>query len=363
MLIADDNYTKLGTDISKWYTTSLETDVKSFAENQVKPYAEANSYIEYSLTATAKNGSEYPTQFMLFNSTKAIPAEYANIDWNNAYVKFWLYNDTDYTVKLFRAKEGGYNTQEWRVEPAAKTWTQVTMDLKTLYGVTQEAFNANSYNIGLYAVYSNTGCHTDDTYQNFAGKLYIAGFEFMSPDVNEQLALSYTNLDTKWYDSNIATQLKQFGTEKPYDGASTYIEYTITTATVNSNMYIGNFLAFNSSKPIPEDLYKAYKDIDWSNASMSFWAYNNTDYPNVQIRVWDTVNEKYGNKVIDMPTKQWTKVTVSLKDFFSITSDPFAASGYNINLCLCYQETGCHSADTVANFLGSFYMAGFEFVA
>ena len=96
---------------------------------------------------------------------------------------------------------------------------------------------------------------------------------------------------------------------------------------------------------------------------MSFWAYNNTDYPNVQIRVWDTVNEKFGNKVIDMPTKQWTKVTVSLKDFFSITSDPFAASGYNINLCLCYQETGCHSADTVANFLGSFYMAGFEFVA
>jgi hypothetical protein len=67
-------------------------------------------------------------------------------------------------------------------------WTKVTVSLATFFELTSDPFATNSYNVKMIARFSDTGCHDmtpndgvdEELYKNFAGSLYMTGFEFIA---------------------------------------------------------------------------------------------------------------------------------------------------------------------------------------
>lgn len=371
------NYTATGTDFNKNYYANLSTDVKEFADGQTKPYDDATLYIEYSMTTSAMKQSGYEGRFLNFSADTPISdvllEKYKNVDWNDAYISFWVYNDTEYTFELFSGTSSAWNTSGWRSgKPTARTWTQVTISLADYFSVSKNAIETGDYGIYLYVYYQNTGCQTEDTYQNLAGKFYVAGFEFFTPTVEtveEMIADNYRATGTDYnrlYYANLATAVKAFDavpSELP-NTATSYVEYRMTTTKEKSSSYEGNFLDFSASNPIDAAILTQYADVDWDNAYIRFWVYNDTDYT---FKIFPGDNSAFNSSAgwrSEPVAKTWTKVEISLKDYFSVTADSIADGTYNIKLYAYFTGiSDCNSADTYQNFLGKFYVAGFEFVS
>ena len=370
-----DNYTKLGTTINRWFPTSLSVDEKAFATEQTKPIGSlSESYVAYTMTATAYDKDQYVGNFLDFNAGKPIDEEilekYKDVDWDNAYLRFWVYNDTDYTLTIFHRNAAGTSldgNSDWRVVPNSKVWTKVEISLKDYLDVTKASIDAATYNIRFFARYTNVG-DTAETYQNFKGLFYITDFEFFSYDANDLIATHYTANGTdinRWFPTSLSTAVKAFGAtqEKPAGSSSnSYIEYTMTATKYDKDQYIGNFLKFNTDKPIEADLLKKYADVDWDNAYIRFWIYNDTDYTlTIYPRNADGTSIDRGWSAV-AASKTWTKAEISLKDYLAVTKAAMDAGTYNIMLFATYTNVG-DTAETYQNFKGLFYITDFEFVS
>ena len=150
---------------------------------------------------------------------------------------------------------------------------------------------------------------------------------------------------------------------KPAGSSSnSYIEYVMTATKYDKDQYVGNFLKFNTDKPIEADLLEKYEDVNWDNAYIRFWVYNDTDYTlTLYPRNAAGTSIDRGWSAVAAP-KTWTKVEISLSDYFGMTKAVMEAGTYNIMLFATYTNVG-DTAETYQNFKGLFYITDFEFVS
>lgn len=366
------NYTAKGTDISRWFTTKLSAKINEYADGQTKAVEDSASYVEYTMTATGLNKNHYTGNFLDFSDDKPIGVDLyrtcRDIDWKNAYITFWAYNNTPNAVcQIMGMGEDTFG--EEIVSLPYGEWTQVSVSLKYYYGITTDVFAKNGYELKMYVVYAKTGCHTEETYADFASSLYIDGFAIESRYAGENAWLTgnYTAKGSdvsKYFPTKLAAEEKPFadGQAKPCDEATSYVEYAMTATGAASWQYVGNFLDFSASHPIDSEAYERYQDIDWSSAYMTFWAYNDnaTTGETCKIYALDILDSVYTNPIAVLPYGEWTKVEVSLGKWFSVTSDPFVTDDHNIKLFVQYAHGG-YNADTYADFGASLYITGVTF--
>lgn len=169
------------------------------------------------------------------------------------------------------------------------------------------------------------------------------------------------------------------------------IAYTVRPNTGNSRgYYYANFLNLSTwyqtpntmvTNPAPDGLHEKYKDIDWTNAYISFWMYNDTD---IVVSIYGTDNdfddpdtptqeteptkktESIGKKACSLKPKSWTKVNLSLKTYCDVVSDVFsdeAFEDYNVKLWLRFTDERVTTENCTGNETWSFYMTGFEFTS
>ena len=367
------NYTKKGTDISRWYTTALSAQLVTYTDEQTKPTADTTSYIEYTTTATALNKGTYTANFLDFNTDRPINADLyrtcQKFNWGDAYFCFWAYNNTPNAVCQIM----GMDVNKFGAMVVALPygeWTYVRVSLKDYCNVTTDVFAGLAYDVKLYVNYSETGCHTEETWKNLSTSLFIDGFTIECNPViptytgyNTWLTDNYTadgSTISKYFPTALSVEEKDADEDTYY--VPSFIEYTMTATGAASWQYVGNFLDISADHPIDNDAYAQYKDIDWANAYMTFWLYNGNGTAGETCKILyykDGYEIENAQLIAELVYGQWTQVTVSLKDVYGIKSDPFATDNYDIKLYVQYTHNG-YSASTYEDFKGVMYMTGFE---
>ena len=386
------NNTANTNDVYRFYGSSLTTDVKAFTDGQEKPFADATSYVEYTLVPTANKGDDdYYANFLNFSaytetkntrSAKAIPTalyeRYKNIDWSNAYMSFWLYNGSGFTATLYGTLDTtGLDLEQTNTEnhgdvitTVGSGWTKVTVSLKDYCGITSDVIATGNYNIKVWLQVIDTSV-TADNLADKSWSFYMTGVEFKTPTVEEMMVGNYTAATKslfKYFDTSLTTSVQNFGTVTAPAGvtSTSYIAYTLkTNADKSDDNYYANFINFstantNVTSAMSAALYEKYKNIDWTNAYMSFWLYNGSGLPTTLYGTKnDTSAEGQGATITTVATG-WSKVTVSLKDYCGIASDVIATGNYNIKLWLSVTDTSVEESNYTEK-SWSFYVTGFEF--
>ena len=406
------NYTAATGNVSRFYNTSLTTDVKAFADEQEKPFDDATSYVEYTLKTNADRGDDtYYANFLNFSaytetvntrSTAPIPAylyeKSKDIDWANAFMSFYFYNDSGFTATLYGTLDTtgldlSKTDQEQQGEVittvAPSSWTKVTVSLKDYCGIQSDVIATGDYNIKVWISVQDTSV-TADNLADKSWSFYMTGVEFFTPTVEDMMVGNYSpdTFAISIYERGaLSAQVKDFGAVSAPEATSysSYIDYTMSggnQGAKGNKTFASNFINFSAytgtantqvTNPISAELYNKYKNIDWSNAYMSFYFYNATGK---DVTLYGTDNdfgggapskttESYGTAAIQTISAGtgWTKVTVSLADYCGITSDVIATGNYNIKLWLTLVDTsveGLTYAEIEAK-TWSFYVTGFEF--
>jgi len=190
----------------------------------------------------------------------------------------------------------------------------------------------------------------------------------------------------------LSTEVKEFGTDfvAPTDTNYTkYVDYTMTSQGGKSNgQFKVNFLNFSDNtgtantrveSPMPSAMLAKYQDLDWANASVSFYVYfadmsdkiSGLELCGTQastgVDYSQTNTENCGSRLTTLTAGKWTKVTFKLSDVCPDATQLDVASGnYNIKVWLAFVDsayTSSASPEDHAAKTWSFYMTGFEFIA
>ena len=393
-----DNYTKDTTNIQTVYYTDLTARVKEYTAEETAPIEDSTSYIEYKMKASYANSGQYAGNFLRFDSTRPISEslyeQYKDMNWNNAYLTFWAYNDLEVGTCNLVGMNGNDMGSLITTLPYGE-WTKVEVSLRNYCSIFNDPFAVRpddplyTYNLRLFVRYTNTECHTMETYRNFASRLLIDGVTFESRYVGENMWLTehYTDSSSKinrYFVAPLsATELK-FGTvTAPESGlGESYIEYNVSAGVGHSGgSYEANFLNFSAytetkntryTRPMSAESYEKYKNIDWTDAYVSFWMYNDAD---VEVTLYgirtEGVDYEQSNQegwdptkaLMRLAPKTWTKVTVSLAHACGVKSDVIATGNYNIKLWLVFNDP--EASKNKGTYDGTeswkFYMAGFKF--
>ena len=390
------NYSPNTFAISKYERGALSTQAKDFGTVSVPEGTSYDSYIDYTMSGGdqgAKGNCTFATNFINFSAytgtantqvTNPISADlyarYKDIDWTNAYISFYLYNGTGLELTLYGTDNdfgGGapsnstetYGAVIQKISASAG-WTKVSISLADYCGITSDVIATGNYNIKIWLSLTDSSASgkTAAEVEAMTWSFYMTGFEFFSPDVEDMIAGNYTSATKtlyRFYDTTLSATVKDFGEVVAPTGTTyeSYLAYTLTTnANKGDDCYYANFIDFSTSNAIPSALYEKYKNIDWTNANISFWLYNDTDLTATLYGTDSTETGKEGAKITTLAAKTWTKVTISLAEYCGVSSDGIATGTYNIKLWILFNDTSVE-ADNLTTKAWSFYMTGFEFAS
>ena len=228
----------------KYAKTTLECNIRDYEGSGIaKPngVSDTSSYLEYKVTPTGAINTYYSCPISYVSSGAGSPmtdveaALYTVEYWENAYLGFWVYNDTD-SALTFRTTKTNRNYWDGNTFNAnKKTWTYIKISLANDYGFNTNIFEEDSYNLKLFAAYSGTGYNTEDTYQDFIGKFYIDGFSIFSeePEVRPEgnvlsdYAVQYDYKPTNY--QYFYTTLTAEQSDVLYEQDGTTVKYTVST--------------------------------------------------------------------------------------------------------------------------------------
>ncbi len=366
--------------------TEIKKAVKEYTNDGLaKPEGlSTTSYMEYNVTATGAIGNYYSVPFRFSTSGAQRPINdtvknsFTVTDWSNAYVGFWVYNDTDIPLTFVGTKAADRNYWGGAQKTVAenKKWQYIEFSLKDEYGFTENIFAAENYNLNIFARYSGTGYSTADTYQNFAGKFYVDGFDIYNKAAApmSEMLLSHYVAQSSLVNANYA-KTTVTASEKAYsatvakptdlsDDSTKYVEYNVKATGAIGNYY---FVPFNFSNvggataPVSDSFKEAISVTDWSNAYVGFWVYNDTDIPLTFVGTKAADRNYWGGAQKTVAeNKKWQYIEFSLKDDYGFTTNIFAEESYHFKIFGRYSGTDYSTADTYQNFAGKLYITGFD---
>ncbi len=378
------DYTGKCDHTNQYARTNIVATVKNFSSNFAAPseIAEEQTYLQYDITATKGDVSTFysvPFNFCgLKDTTKVselLQSKFSVTDWSDAYIGFWVYNDTDSQLGFYStaASDRTKWTGTSKVVAQAKTWTYIEYSIKNDYGFTTNIF---SENFQMFSYYSATG-YQNDAYVNFSAKYYIAGFDIYNKTEVEPMSEMLLNhyvaqsslVNANYAKTTVTASEKAYSTTvaKPTDlsdDSTKYVEYNVKATGAIGNYY---FVPFNFSNvggataPVSDSFKETISVTDWSNAYVGFWVYNDTDIPLTFVGTKAADRNYWGGAQKTVAeTKKWQYIEFSLKDDYDFTTNIFAEESYHFKIFGRYSGTNYSTADTYQNFAGKLYITGFD---
>ncbi len=342
------------------------------------------SYLQYDIDNNVKAmvSGNYHGYAIAFNNSKSsieklmrdeLFNEFNVTDWENAYVGFWVYNDSEYALNMYAQTGLNFSTESGEITAIPQgEWSYVEWELND-FGYTENPFEQTSYFLRVGFGFRETGVTTANT---FAATFYIDGFNIYNkagekPDsqktFEELIADCYVpdarpELEYMHAVGQVSVQNADdsvFAMPTNFAGTS-YLQYDITNkSTLNSGNYHGYAIAMDNGKyPINENLLSKFSVTEWSNAYVGFWVYNDSDYT-LNMYAQHEINFSAANTEIVTANKgAWTYVEWALTDFdASYTTNPFELEKYFLRIGFGFRETGVKE---VGGLKTTFYIAGFD---
>ena len=174
-----------GMTVNKLYSKSLtNNEVVKYADMSVSAPegVESDTAIKYTITAFAPIANYYAAPIVFnapdYEMDARLKAMFSVTDWTNAYLGFWVYNDSDRAMSILPPAD---NYNYWggtAIKLESRTWTYVEFSLKDVYGIESDVFTKGGmYNMKVFVKYSGGAYTSADTYQDFKGEFYIDGFD------------------------------------------------------------------------------------------------------------------------------------------------------------------------------------------
>ncbi len=331
-----------------------------------------SSYLQYDITnestldsgnyhgyAIAMDSGKYPINENLLD-------KFSVTDWSNAYVGFWVYNDSSYTLNMYAQHEINFGAADTESKEASKAgWTYVEWKLTDFNAIyTTNPFELESYFLRIGFGFRSTGI---TTIGGLKATFYIAGFDIYDKTRDDLLAETYVPDARAELDYMHAVgQVSVKSTEgsaltMPVNFAgSSYLQYDITNeSTLSSGNYHGYAIAMDSGKyPINKDLLAKFSVTDWSDAYVGFWVYNDSSYTLNMYAQHEANFSATGTESVTTEKGAWTYVEWKLTDFnASYTSNPFELEKYFLRIGFGFRGTGI---TTEGDLKATFYIADFD---
>ncbi len=314
--------------------------------------------------------------------------------WDNAVMTFSVYNPQEFDIQIgwlcLKGKTNVYNGighMHNRTTLVAGEWTKVNWSFRAAgidFNLTSELkinFKVRirdaseliaPYQYSLYFCGMDIADYTPEAFPELETRTEEEIWAEANGDVADKLLCgNYTNETTKIrtaYGTELTARVKEYEAEEtaPIEDSDSYIEYTMKASNVHSSSYVGNILDFTSEKPINEELYAQYQDMNWENAYITFWAYNDVEVGECNLLAMNSSGVP-GAKIATLPYGEWTKVEIPLRSLYGISADPFAERPddpeytYNVKVFVSYSKTECHTMATYQNFASRLLIDGFAF--
>lgn len=340
--------------------------------------AASTSYVQYEVAPTGAIGNYYfcPVDYSSVHPITDGEAKQHTVEhWENVFISFYVYNDTDIQLKLFTTS--GSNRNYWggsNIAIPKKTWTKVTISVVEDYGIIGD-FRVENFKI--FAQYAGADYNTEETYQDFKGLIYIDGFTLYSekPQVVESNFLSdfavqgdYVPAIYNYFFTSLKAEKSQ---DKLYNNGMVDDENTVKY-TVSSDGSSGKGrrwfvpMAFSETKTFASLLTELGVDSSTvgANTYIKFYVKNTAAYEMRFTITAGTTRTDNSNNVnlithIDAATQvvsvgansDWTLVELSLADVYTQL-----LNGNTVSLCAGYVNLNT-SQDYNASV---YYMGGFE---
>ncbi len=335
----------------------------------------SESYLQYDIgNQKAQASGNYHGYAIAFNNAGAktnkimreeLFNEFSVTDWSNAYVGFWVYNASNYTLNMYAQHELNFNT-----DPETKSaqtlqggWRYVEFKLSD-FGYTENPFSLSSYFLRIGFGFRGTGITTANTLN---ASFYIDGFDIYNKSGDDFVAETYVpDARAELEYMHAVGQVSVKSTEgsaltMPANFAGTsYLQYDITNeSTLSSGNYHGYAIAMDSGKyPINKDLLDKFSVTDWSDAYVGFWVYNDSSYTLNMYGQHEANFSATGTESVTTEKGTWTYVEWKLTDFnASYTSNPFELEKYFLRIGFGFRGTGI---TTEGDLKATFYIAGFD---
>ncbi len=305
--------------------------------------------------------------------------EFNVTDWSNAYVGFWVYQQSDMDFRVYHfgkvltndAEVYNFGNNALSESIAKNTWTYVEWKLTDFNAsYTSNPFAMDSYFLRVgFGYKSSASVAIGALDQTF----YIAGFDIYSKKAESEITRDDLLAETYVPDARAELEymhaVGQVSVKNTSGSALTmpanfagtsYLQYDITNeSTLSSGNYHGYAIAMDSSKyPINENLLAKFSVTDWSNAYVGFWVYNDSNYTLNMYAQHETNFSAADTETVTTEKGAWTYVEWALTYFdASYTTNPFELAKYFLRIGFGFRVTGI---TTVGGLDATFYIAGFD---
>lgn len=341
---------------------------------------ESVSCSKYDVTLKA---TTYGRQFGLPIQFSGIDDRYIdteNIDWNNAYIGFFVYtkfNSTHTstpTLAFFLRDNASKNNGTYMttvpndaVYVTSGEWSYVKLSLADY----AQTIQAGEYMLDVCFVYAKA------TTTDFSETVYIDGVQVFNEkqigDTEDYLLLSHCIANSSTVNANYAktvvtTSVVEYTTEftktdEMPDNSTGCVKYEIEATAPLGNYYSCPISIGNTGKgsiAVTADMLATFSVTDWTKAYVGFWVYNDSNIALDFITTNSGNRDYWSGKSFKAVANQWTYIEISLADAYGFTSNIFAESEYNFKLFSRYSGTGYNTDETYQNFSGCYYIDGFS---
>ncbi len=334
---------------------------------------EGETYLQYNVDNDTAGKNLYGYAISMNNGITGVadmPAsaslqnEFNVTDWSNAYVGFWVYQQSDMDFRVYHFgkaldnAEEQYNFGKDALSQSIEknTWTYVEWkltDFNTSY--TSNPFAMDSYFLRVgFGYKSSESVAIGGLDQSF----YIAGFDIYNKQAVTSVAIDNTDLAT--YVVKTGTEQYQYArtttsaalVNEASASSNSYVQYTMTstvTAQTGKN-HFGCPILINTAtdhdttvtNPLDSGYAHLVANMDWTkDVYMGMWVKNTSAQPLMLVASTSDAQvaeytEKFARTFTD---NEWHYFEVPLKDI-GITTNPFAEGSYNVNVMAAYVGTG-----------------------
>lgn len=316
--------------------------------------------------------------------------------WENAVITMKIYNPNDFdltfgiqfsqdnewyqglnfaTMEQFNLTAGTWTDVHWslrRVGLNFDIWAQnIAMGLKVRINSTDGMTEPYSYSMIICNM--DIADYSAEKFPGLETRTDEEIFEQMPGDLVDKYLYTHTIASSELVNANyaktrVASEVFLYadgGVAAPegVENSASYVKYTVTP----TGMYDG-FSGFhavpisfsdNAVGVAMQDEFKSLLSVeDWGDAYIGFWVYNASATDLNLIASTSAAPDFWGGRVIAVPSETWTYVEYSLSSDYGLSSDIFAAGGYNLKVFARYYTAGVE--ENWQDFSGTFYVDGFD---